>query len=313
VSRVVWLFIKLLLVGALAFYIFHDIDMGMLLPALQEYSWVWLLVALVSVVLSDLILALRWRSLSRHSCSLAASFESIVFSVFANSVLPAKLGEVAKLFYLRNLYGIRLSHGMSLMLTERFFDVLVLGVLVVVSAQIYWQDATVQLLGWIIIIMIVLLFFLVKSPLSRRAIHWIPGTALRRWMVRLYHHFQLVLAKESVLTLAFWSILLWLSYLFTTMLFFSAVMGSALDLSQLFIASMVAFVAFSIPLLPAGSGTFQAGVILILTQYGSSKEEALIGSIVLQLIMILPSTVISLVLLQKKKITLKALMKGDDE
>lgn len=309
-TKAIWLLTKIVLVSALAYYIFHDIELKLLLPALQAYSYLWLLIAFASVILSDMILALRWRSLSRHSCSLMASFESIVFSVFANSVLPAKLGEVAKLFYLQRFYGIRLSHGFSLMLTERFFDVLVLGILVVVSAQIYWQDASVQLFGWIIITMIVILFFLVRSPFSRRAIHWIPGAAIRRWMIRLYHHFQVVLAKESVLTLTFWSILLWLSYLFTTMLFFSAVMGLDLSLSQLFIASMVAFVAFSIPLLPAGSGTFQAGVILILTQYGVSKEEALIGSIILQLIMILPSTVISLLLLQQKELSLKALMKG---
>lgn len=309
-NKLIWTLIKVLLVVVLAYYIFYDIDIGLLLPALQKYSLGWLAVALASVVLSDLILALRWRSLSRHTCSLMASFESIVFSVFANSVLPAKLGEVAKLFYLQKLYGIRLSHGFSLMLTERFFDVLVLGVLVVISAQTYWQDPSVQLVGWLIIFIIVLLFFLARSSISRRVIHWIPGAPLRRWLIRLYHHFQIVLAKESVLTLTIWSILLWASYLFTTMLFFSAVMGLGLSLAQLFIASMVAFVAFSIPLLPAGSGTFQAGVILILTQYGISKEEALIGSIVLQLIMILPSTVLSLLLLQSKELSLKALMKG---
>lgn len=312
-KKAIWSFVKIVLIGALGYYIFHDIKMSQLLPALLAYSWSWLLIAMVSVILSDLILALRWRSLSQHSCSLSASFESIVFSVFANSVLPAKLGEVAKLFYLRKLYGIRLSHGFSLMLTERFFDVLVLGVLVVISAQLYWQDPNVQVFGWIIIALIVALFFLIRSPLARRSIYWMPTTGLRRWMLRLYHHFQVVLAKESVLTLTFWSILLWLSYLFTTILFFWAVMGLDLSLSQLFIASMVAFVAFSIPLLPAGSGTFQVGVILILTQYGISKEEALIGSIVLQLIMILPSTIISLVLLQKKELSIKEFMKGDDE
>ncbi len=312
-KKTVFLFIKIILVVSLGYYIFHDIDMARLLPALQAYSWFWLFIAMASVILSDLILALRWRSLSQNSCSLTASFESIVFSVFANSVLPAKLGEVAKLFYLRKLYGIKLSHGFSLMLTERFFDVLVLGILVVISAQIYWQNATIQISGWIVISMIVLLFFLVKSTLSRKLIHWFPTAKLRRWLIRLYHHFQIVLAKDSILLLTFWSVLLWFSYLFTTMLFFYAVMGLELSLSQLFIASMVSFVAFSIPLLPAGSGTFQAGVILILTQYGVGKEEALIGSIVLQLIMILPSTVISLVLLQKKELSLKEFMRENNE
>ena len=312
-KKTIMLFLKVIILGALGYYIFHDIDLALLLPALREYSWVWLTVAMLSVVVSDLILALRWRSLSQYSCSLIASFESIVFSVFVNSILPAKLGEVAKLFYLRKLYGVKLSHGFSLMLTERFFDVLVLGILVVISAQIYWENPTVQISGWIVISLIILLFFLIKSRFSYQLIHWFPTASLRRWLVRLHHHFQIVLAKESILVLTFWSVLLWISYLFTTILFFYAVMGLDLTFAQLFIASMVSFVAFSIPLLPAGSGTFQAGMIFILMQYGVSKEEALIGSIVLQIIMILPSTLISLALLQRKELSLKDLMKENNE
>jgi uncharacterized protein (TIRG00374 family) len=308
--KIISIVLKVTILFALAYYIFHDINISLLIPAFNSYSLFWLGVSVISVILSDLILALRWRSLSRNSCSLKASFESIVFSVLANTLLPAKLGEVAKLFYLQKLYNIKLSHGFSLMLTERFFDILVLGILVVISAQIYWDNLNVQIFGWLTIFFIISLFFLIKHPISRKIIHWIPGTFLRKWLIRLYHHFQIVLAKESIITLSLWSLLLWFSYIFTTMLFFYAVMDLPLNFTQLFIATMVSFIAFSIPLLPAGSGTFQAGIIFILTQYGIGKEEALLGSIVLQLIMVLPSTIISLVLIQKKNLSLKELMRS---
>jgi uncharacterized membrane protein YbhN (UPF0104 family) len=85
-------------------------------------------------------------------------------------------------------------------------------------------------------------------------------------------------------------------------------MGLDLSITQLFIATMVSFIAFSIPLLPAGSGTFQAGIIFILTQYGVIKEEALMGSIILQLLMVLPSSIISLAILQKKSLSIKELL-----
>jgi uncharacterized protein (TIRG00374 family) len=310
-KKILSFLLKLAILLALAYYIFHDIDISLLLPALKSYSVFWLIVAVASVILSDLILALRWRSLSQKSCSLKASFESIVFSVLTNTILPAKLGEVAKLFYLQKLYKIKLSHGFSLMLTERFFDMLILGILVVLSAQIYWHDESIQLFGWIVILLIVALFFLIKNPISRKLIHYFPTKFLRRWLIRLYHHFQIVLAKESIITLTLWSIALWLSYIITTMMFFSAVMDLQLNITQLFIATMVSFIAFSIPLLPAGSGTFQAGIIFILTQYGIGKEEALIGSIVLQLIMILPSTIISLIIIQKKNLSLKELTRSE--
>jgi len=309
-KKIISIVLKITIIFALGYYIFHDINISLLIPAFISYSWFWLGISIISVLLSDLILALRWRSLSQNSCSLKASFESIVFSVLANTLLPAKLGEVAKLFYLQKLYNIKLSHGFSLMLTERFFDILVLGILVIISAQIYWDNLNVQIFGWLTILFIISLFFLIKHPISRKMIHWIPGTFLRKWLIRLYHHFQIVLAKKSIITLSLWSLLLWFSYIFTTMLFFYAVMDLPLNLTQLFLATMVSFIAFSIPLLPAGSGTFQAGIIFILTQYGVGKEEALIGSIVLQLIMVLPSTIISLVIIQKKNLSLKELMRS---
>jgi len=305
--------VKYLLIASVFYYIFSDLDFHLLKEAYKSYSFGWLLVSVGLVLGSDLILALRWRSLSQHKCSLKASFESIVFSVFANTLLPAKLGEVAKLFYLKKLYNIKLTHGFSLMLTERFFDLLVLGILVVISAQLYWNDPKVQLFGWIMISSIVALFFLIKHPITRKLIHYLPTHFLRKWLIRLYHHFQVVLAKESIVTLALWSMLLWFSYLLTTMLFFALVMGLDLSLQQLFIATIVSFIAFSIPLLPAGSGTFQAGIIFILTQYGVSKEEALLGSIILQLVMVLPSTLISFFILQKKSLSLDEFMGKENE
>ncbi len=307
-KKIFSLLLKTIVLFGLGYYIFHDIEVSLLLPALNSYSLFWLSVSILSVIGSDFVLALRWRSLSQNSCSLQASFESIVFSVLTNTLLPAKLGEVAKLFYLKKLYNTKLSHGFSLMLTERFFDVLVLGILVVISAQIYWNDVKIQMLGWLSVFCIVTLFFLIKHPVSRKLIHWIPTTFLRKWLIRLYHHFQIVLAKKSVITLSLWSALLWFSYIFTTMLFFYAVMDLPLSFTQLFVATMVSFIAFSIPLLPAGSGTFQAGIIFILTQYGITKEEALIGSIVLQLIMVLPSSIVSLMIIQRKKLSLKELL-----
>ncbi len=305
--------IKYTLIGSVLYYIFSDLNFTLLKQAYHSYSIGWLFVAIGLVLGSDLILALRWRSLSQHACSLKASFESIVFSVFANTVLPAKLGEVAKLFYLKKLYNVKLTHGFSLMLTERFFDLLVLGILVVISAQLYWDDPKVQLIGWLMIASIILVFFLIKHPITRKLIHYIPTHFLRKWLVRLYHHFQIVLAKESIITLALWSILLWISYLVTTMMFFALVMGLNLTLEQLFIATIVSFIAFSIPLLPAGSGTFQAGIIFILTQYGITKEEALVGSIVLQLIMVLPSTLISFIILHNKSLSFHEFLGSDHE
>jgi uncharacterized protein (TIRG00374 family) len=307
-KKIIFLLLKLIILALLFYYIFSDIDINLILMALNSYSLFYLGITIILVLASDLVLALRWRSLSKNSCSLMASFESIVFSVFANTLLPAKLGEVAKLFYLKKLYNIKLSHGFSLMLTERFFDVLILGILVVLSAQIYWDDTNIQLFGWLIILCIVSVFFLIKSPVARKMIHYMPTPFLRKWLVRLYHHFKVVLAKESILTLTFWSVLLWLSYIVTTMLFFYGVMGLDLSITQLFIATMVSFIAFSIPLLPAGSGTFQAGIIFILTQYGITKEEALMGSIILQLLMVLPSSIISLAILQKKSLSIKELL-----
>ena len=55
--------------------------------------------------------------------------ELIVISGLLNFILPAKLGEISKIAYLKKVYKLRVSHGTHLLIFERLLDIVLLAIL----------------------------------------------------------------------------------------------------------------------------------------------------------------------------------------
>ena len=105
------------------------------------------LAALGAYYLAFPIRAARWRILLSNSGEppervprLADLAEIIYLSWFANSVVPAKLGDVYRGWLLRRTGGVRWSHAMGTIVAERVLDVIVLVSLMVVTGFLTYGD-----------------------------------------------------------------------------------------------------------------------------------------------------------------------------
>lgn len=105
------------------------------------------LAALVAYYLAFPIRALRWRVLLLNSGepaeripSLAVLSEIIYLSWFANSIVPAKLGDVYRGYLLRGSGGATWSHAMGTIVAERVLDVIVLVTLMVVTGLVTYGE-----------------------------------------------------------------------------------------------------------------------------------------------------------------------------
>jgi hypothetical protein len=95
--------------------------------------------------------ALRWRILLRNSGepderipSVRDLSEIIYLSWFANSVVPAKLGDVYRGWLLRRTGGVSWSHGMGTVVAERLLDAVVLVALLLLAAVLAYGDVLGQ-------------------------------------------------------------------------------------------------------------------------------------------------------------------------
>jgi glycosyltransferase 2 family protein len=105
------------------------------------------LLALVAYYAAFPVRALRWRVLLRNSGepperipSVLDLAEMIYLSWFANSIVPAKLGDVYRGYLLRRSGGATWSHAMGTIVAERVLDAIVLVALMVGAGLLAYGD-----------------------------------------------------------------------------------------------------------------------------------------------------------------------------
>lgn len=98
-----------------------------------DYKWV--LVAMLSCVVAHLLRALRWQLLFHtmgYTPRLNNIFGSVMVAYLGNLVFP-RLGEVARCATMQSAENIPLEKSIGTVLTERIFDVIFFGVIIVIG------------------------------------------------------------------------------------------------------------------------------------------------------------------------------------
>ena len=111
----------------------------------------WYLAALLAYYMAFPVRGLRWRLLLRnagekpeHIAPVRDLAEIIYLSWFANSVVPAKLGDVYRGWLLRGSHGTSWSRAMGTIIAERALDLVVLVVLMVTTGFFTYGDVLAQ-------------------------------------------------------------------------------------------------------------------------------------------------------------------------
>ena len=114
---------------------------------------VLLLAALGAYYLAFPVRSRRWQQLLANSGEPAERIpavkdlaEIIYLSWFANSIVPAKLGDIYRGWLLRRTAGVKWSHAMGTIVAERVLDVIVLVCLVIVTGLLTYGDVLHQAL-----------------------------------------------------------------------------------------------------------------------------------------------------------------------
>jgi uncharacterized membrane protein YbhN (UPF0104 family) len=103
---------------------------------------------------------------------------------------------------------------------------------------------------------------------------------------------------------------LWLLYFTVTAAFLAFAADINLTLAEYFVVFVVSSVAMSIPLAPAGTGTYHAGLMFALGLYGVGKEEALATAFVLHLVQVAPPMLVAVLVFWSKNLELMSLRRS---
>jgi len=295
--------IQFLIIAILSVYLFYGID-------IKEIDFrifnIWgVVLTILALSISQILLAVRWIVMSKLSFKI--SLETIVVSSALNMLLPARLGEASKAFYLKKFYNFNYHKTISIIFIERFFDIVMLFLLMCFSAYLYFTNDTLKnsIIFFSILILLVIVFF--NSKKAYTLIKKIPVKFARVYTQKIYKNINRLL-KNPYQTL-FITLLIWLFYLISNTLFFRYGVSYHLSFQDSLELFIFFTIALSIPLTPAGIGTFEGAIVLFLTHHGVNKTDALISATLYHLLIFGVDFVMLYIFLITKNIKLKELIK----
>lgn len=290
-------FLKLSITIFIIYWLFKDVDFSLLLKTLQNLHPFGICATLLAVFLSDLLISFRWYYLSQYTHPFVSTLEATMLAFFLNIFAPAKLGDLVKIYYLHKKDSKDPKHSSSLFLIERFFDVILLALLITFSTLFIFPNTIALFLSLSLLALIgCTIFILLHRKILHTLLFFVKIKKIRRLLFHIAQAIQSNLTPKRALTTFFLTLAVWMGYYLNNFIFFLFTTDFDLNFQQIFTASTLAFAVSAIPLTPGGIGTFQAAFILTLGWYGIGKEEALGASTVLQLLYILPATLFSIYL-----------------
>jgi len=175
---------------AALYFAFRNVPFNELLLYLGSINYLWTFPALILVLISFFIRALRWQFIlaSTHKIGIWRAFHPMMIGFMINCILPGRLGELARPVILQKNEKVPFATGIATVAAERVFDVCALVVFAVITFAAIDIDPAVEirfgdfqlnraalkvLFSRLILIGIVLIIGIiaVSIPLVRRAIH----------------------------------------------------------------------------------------------------------------------------------------------
>ena len=244
-----------------------------LLVAIGHWNPLYLLPAIGFATAGWFLRGARYRSILGRlgvRAGLAFSTACVLISQTANLVIPARLGDLVRIFILKheNLSGY--ATGVSSIVIERFFDILTVAVLGLLALPFVpgfpsWVYPVIVIPLALCGAFVLLLLAFGKVESENRIL------AIALSMIREMRKASLTVG--SIAGLSALSLVIWATDIATT-LSMAAMFQADIGLAVVVLAVVVGNLAKAVPVTPGGIGTYEAAVAVILVLSGTGQATA---------------------------------------
>jgi uncharacterized protein (TIRG00374 family) len=169
--------------------VLYHYPFGQLIPAIRSLDWWWVTAAVLCDLSVYVVHGWRWNTLLEPvaKLSLWRTVQSVYIGLFANEVLPLRVGELLRCYLLAHWNGLNLSVAFASAALERVIDgfwMLAAFLITTIFVKKIPEDLTilVQLLGGLLLICAVTLAWIVKH---KQHAHTVIRES--RWAAALRH------------------------------------------------------------------------------------------------------------------------------
>ncbi len=290
-------FLKISLLISVFFYILYDIDYNLFFLNISNYSILGIIFMLILVILPEVIFAYRWIYATNENYNVLEALKAHTLAGIAGLVAPMKLGELAPIWYLQKIHGVKTYSTFATTIIVRMIDLVVLLSLGLLVTFLVFNNSDYQIYSLVLLItlwIIIVVFF--KYPkIAFVVCKFIPNRKLNAYLIKLIRIILHTIKLKNLTFLLIFTTLLWISFFAVTFVFLFYVAKFDLSIIDFFVVFLVTSVGMAIPLAPSGFATYHASMILSLGWYGISKDSALGAAIVLHVIQLSPSVVLYIV------------------
>ena len=270
------------------FYSFENIELSQLLHHFGAIDLYKFSLSVIILIFSCIIRAKRLQYLAfpiDRNVTTHVMFGATMIGYFGNGVLFFRLGELLKSYAISKQSSIKQSESLGLIMLERTLDTLTVFFLLIFSIPLiplndqkirFWIIAFISIAFILIVILFLLKIINWKIVLdSFRFIKKPIKTKLLIFINQIFRGFELVFQTNYKLQILFSTFIMWICYFLMTKWLIEAC-NIELNLLDIFIILLMGAIIVSVPALPGGIGTYEAGITYSLTfLFAISKDLAL--------------------------------------
>jgi len=269
----------LCLVWAMRRYQFSE-----LWPTIRSLDWRWVAVAVLADLSVYVCHAWRWNTLLEPVARLKLwrTVQAIYIGLFANEVLPLRVGELIRCYLLAHWNGLRLSLGIASAAVERVIDGFWMLLAFAITASFVGFDPRltlgVQCLAGVVLVSALILVWIVLSK-ERAAVI----LREKKWASAFRHIVEGLQLMGSPRTLGACALISALYLLIHMFSYWALMKADLFDFSFWSAAGVTVIIRLLtlIPNAPGNAGVINFACIVAMTKFGAEKNEAATFSIIL--------------------------------
>jgi hypothetical protein len=238
------------------------------IEVIEKTNWLFYSFGFILFYLSIILRGIRFKILLGNigiSITSANAAEILFISWFINCIIPAKLGDIYRSYLIKKNYRFSASKTLGAVLIERVFDIIILVILFIGSAILFFGKKTPESIRNILIASMAMAMILVvglfcMKHFGKSILKFLPSMAKAFYKDFEIGSFQ---AINRIPLVAFLTIIPWILEIGR---FFFVVQAVGLEIN-LFLVVFVALASSlltTLPLTPAGLGAVEGGIVGIL-------------------------------------------------
>ena len=316
----------LLLISSIGlYYAFDDIEFSELSHHFSSLDILKFTLSIIILMFACIIRAKRLQYIISpldNNITTHHLFGATMIGYFGNGILFFRLGELLKAYSISQGNNIRTSESFGVIMLERVIDALTVLFLLILSLPFfpfenhafrYWIMAFC-----LVTIVFVAILFLMKFIDWESLINSFSflNESIRMKIIdvilKVYNGVVLIFKTEYTLRILFSTIVIWMCYFLMTKWLLESC-GILLDLHEVFIMLLMGAIIVSVPALPGGLGTYEAGITYALSLlFFISKDLALTYAIISHASNYVPYILVGFIYFLKSGIKISSVKKGSD-